>query len=224
MLGKWACILTVAGAVAGGATSASAIEFDLTSCHIATGCGPAGTVFGTVELTQDGGDVDVTVTLASGNFFAQTGGLDQVIFAFNATGVVATQIVNEVGTGLPAPSIVAGIGPGTFTPPAGAPDFGAFNFAIQCQPTPGNPICAGATPITAISFTVLDALIADLTAPNATGTVFVADVLLGNVSGGPTGVVDAPVPGPIVGAGLPGLVMACGGLLALARRRREKIA
>jgi hypothetical protein len=32
------------------------------------------------------------------------------------------------------------------------------------------------------------------------------------------------VPAPIVGAGLPGLVMACAGLLALARRRRQLVA
>jgi hypothetical protein len=32
------------------------------------------------------------------------------------------------------------------------------------------------------------------------------------------------VPGPLAGAGLPGLVLACGGLIAFARRRRQKAA
>jgi hypothetical protein len=32
------------------------------------------------------------------------------------------------------------------------------------------------------------------------------------------------VPAPVLGAGLPALVMACGGLLALARRRRQQVA
>jgi hypothetical protein len=48
-----------------------------------------------------------------------------------------------------------------------------------------------------------------------------------NLAGGVTSVLInafSVVPGPIVGAGLPGILAACGGLLALARRRRRQIA
>jgi hypothetical protein len=44
--------------------------------------------------------------------------------------------------------------------------------------------------------------------------------------GGSVSILDkqfSQVPGPVVGAGLPALIMACGGLLALARRRRRKL-
>jgi hypothetical protein len=34
----------------------------------------------------------------------------------------------------------------------------------------------------------------------------------------------SPVPGPVAGAGIPGLVLACGGAIALARRRRRQLA
>ena len=43
-------------------------------------------------------------------------------------------------------------------------------------------------------------------------------------NGSANATINVSVPGPIVGAGLPGLLAACGGLIALARRRRRQAA
>ena len=94
MMSKWAFILTVAAGVAGGATSASAIVFDLTSDHCTGGCGTA--PFGTVDVTQVGANVHFVVDLANGPpntvGWAQTGAADFQLFKFNATGVVVGDI------------------------------------------------------------------------------------------------------------------------------------
>src|SRR5437660_7095767 len=68
-------------------TAGHAIIFDLTSDHCTGGCGPAGTVFGTVTLTQVGTAVDVTVHTNDPFGYAKTGAADDQAFKFNATGV-----------------------------------------------------------------------------------------------------------------------------------------
>jgi hypothetical protein len=202
--------LVLIAATAAFPSAGHAIVFNFTDDHCTGGCGTP--PFGSVTLTQNGTTVDVTVDLFGVNAFVKTGAGDFQAFKFSAVGVAVGDITvnqNNPGETLAAQT-GAFNGDGT----------GLFNFGIACT-TCGNG--ASDSFSTDIIFHVANATIADLTGPNNLGNVFGADII---GSTGRTGMVAAttsvPVPGPIVGAGLPGLMIACGGLLGLARRRRRQ--
>jgi hypothetical protein len=79
------------------------------------------------------------------------------------------------------------------------------------------------TPPTASSITITITGTNLALAPNEFGNIFAGHICPVSNGTNCTSPTVFAVPTPIVGAGLPGLVMACGGLLALARRRRQKI-
>jgi len=185
---------------------AQAVVFDLTGDHC-IGVGGCGTApFGTVDVKQDGTAVNFTVDLANGINWAQTGAADFQLFKFNATGVVLGDIsVTQTFAGQTlAAQTGAFNGDGT----------GNFLFGIACT-TCGN----GNLGITSnLVFSVANATIAELTAANNLGNIFVADIF--NPQTGNTGPVDVTgvIPEPETYA----MLLAGLGLMGFVARRRRR--
>jgi hypothetical protein len=184
--------------------AAQAITFEFTSDHCTGGCGTP--PFGTVTLTQNGTTVDVTVDLNTGYSFVKTGSADFQNFKFNGTGVA----VGDITIDAHVPALVAATG--TFN----GDGTGDFTFGINC------PSCqnGGAGSFSAdILFHVANATIADLTAPNNLGNIFVADVLAPNGNTGPIDVNHAvPEPGSLL---FFGPLMALAWMVGVRRWKRQ---
>src|SRR5262245_61743515 len=94
LLGGAFALLLATMAVPGGAL---AVTFPITSDHCTGGCGTP--PFGTVTVTQNGANVDISVSLADSNRFVLTGSADMQYFKFNGAPSLASITVDQTAAG-----------------------------------------------------------------------------------------------------------------------------
>jgi hypothetical protein len=201
--------------------SADVIPGTFTSDHCTGGCGPQPGGFATITgVDNGGGSVTLTITPLNGNGLVNTG---HDTFAFNLIGDPTITY-----SGLPSGfTVVNGFGSGNLSENAGSiqeDGFQSFEYAINAGGNgANNPI------FTPLTFTITGTGLAlasfnelSVPPPNGGDPAFMVIDIISKTTGN-TGLVDvSAVPGPVIGAGLPGLISACIGLFGLNRWRRRR--
>ena len=216
-----ACALALSvGAPAGGNAATFTIAQNSDECSAPCGIIAANTVTITDVST---GTINVTASMPASWSFITTGAGD-ASFAFSSS---LSNLSLAIQPGTTNQLTWTTVGPVTSLQEDGLVfHTSAYGADANRSPSlgPGNNILV--LTITAPGLTAAT-FVADLQAATNPGgnpvtptPFFAADVL--NNNNGATGIINfgVPVPAPIVGAGLPGLIAACGVLVALARRRK----
>ena len=166
---------------------------------------PAHADFFTAGCSGGGSSLTCTFTADPGFLFIDSHAAD-----INLSGTVTS--ANETfsgGSGAVTSSTI------TFNSAENVDGLGLFNFTDRLiSGAGGNPT------VSSITFTINGTGLGLLS--NNDNNTFAAHICAVS-TGSACATTFFAVPAPIGGAGLPGLVMACGGLLVLARRRRQKI-
>ena len=163
---------------------------------------PDGGDYGTVDLTQDGGNVDVDVQLSPGFKFVKTGNHDA--FTFNIGGATSYSVTNVDSNRY------------GWIQSASNPALGSFTDGLVCSTCHNGNVGAFASDLT---FTVTDVTLADFT-KNRAGYSFSADI----IGEGVTGAVGARDPETIPVIPEPAsctLMLVALASMGLAARRRQ---
>ncbi len=196
------CLFFVAAA---GVSRADSFTLTEDGCSGGCGTGP----YGTITLTQNGSNVDVTETLASGYYYVGTGAGNPLAFNLDTTGTV-TNVQSST-------YFVAG---GSAT----ASTFGSFTNSIACTINCGKGSSNSLNIPQTLSF-VVDGVDISNFVTNSNGILFATDIgeeMNGSIIA--TGNVGAPGNTPLAMAPEPTSLLLLGtGLLALAGAVKTKM-